>query len=127
MTNHCPPTPSRCENRKPLPVATISQVSTMVVAVPCRPGQRPGPLRHLGRLIVLLGRSPKLGFGHKWITLADQVTGRRCYKNSLRIKKGDWEELAEDQPQRVFFAELDSRGELRDDRRPQPSEELKDI
>ncbi|KAJ1400256.1 Ribonuclease H superfamily [Sesbania bispinosa] len=50
-----------------------------------------------------------------------------AHKNSLRIKRGEWAECAEDAPQRVFFAELDPRGDLREDRRPQPTDELRDV
>ncbi|KAJ1418272.1 hypothetical protein SESBI_16018 [Sesbania bispinosa] len=40
-------------------------------------------------------------------------------------QRGAWEEFAEDPLERVFFAELDPTGELRDDRRPHPTEDLK--
>ncbi|KAJ1416312.1 Retrovirus-related Pol polyprotein from transposon 297 family [Sesbania bispinosa] len=49
----------------------------------------------------------------------------RCYTNNLGIKREAWEEFVEDPPKRVFFAELGPIGELRDDMRPQPTEDLK--
>ncbi|KAJ1397633.1 hypothetical protein SESBI_31686 [Sesbania bispinosa] len=43
----------------------------------------------------------------------------------LTFSDGDWAEVIVDPPQKVFFEQLDPRGDLREDRRPQSLEELK--
>ncbi|KAJ1400823.1 hypothetical protein SESBI_29259 [Sesbania bispinosa] len=67
--------------------------------------------------------------GNVGVLKADQMAARRCYRNSLRIKRGAWEEFAKDPPERVFFervffVKFDPTGELRDGRRPYPTEDL---
>lgn len=44
------------------------------------------------------------------VVKAYQLMARRCYKDSLRIRRGEWEERREEAPHGVFFAELDPQG-----------------